>query len=54
MLIAHFQHAEQGEVNLPAMRNALERIKGTGTGLPGLDAKYIAQLESMLARFEQP
>jgi tetratricopeptide (TPR) repeat protein len=53
MFLAYFQLAKQGDVDLPAMRNALERTKETGAGWPGLDAKTITLLESMLAQFER-
>lgn len=53
MFLAYFELARQGEVDLPAMRNALERTKETGAGWPGLDARTIAQLESMLAEFDK-
>jgi tetratricopeptide (TPR) repeat protein len=53
MLLAYFGLAEQGDINLPAMRTALAKTKETGVGWPGLDTKSIARLESILAKYEK-
>jgi tetratricopeptide (TPR) repeat protein len=46
--------AQRGEVDLPALREAYERMKRTGQGQPGLSAQYLAQLEAWVQRFEEP
>jgi tetratricopeptide (TPR) repeat protein len=53
MFGAYVALAQRGELDLVAMRRALSRLKQTGAGWPGLDAKYIAKLDATLARFEQ-
>jgi tetratricopeptide (TPR) repeat protein len=40
--------ARTGKIDLKEMRHALQKIKETGSGIPGLDAGYIAQLENTL------
>lgn len=44
--------AKTGKINIEAMREAFQRIKDTGKGLPGLSSDYIAQLESDLKYWE--
>jgi tetratricopeptide (TPR) repeat protein len=46
--------AQRGDVDLPAMHNAIEQLQRTGAGQPGLDARYLAQLAEHLRRWEQP
>jgi tetratricopeptide (TPR) repeat protein len=53
MFLAHYELAKRGEVNLDAMRHALERLKQTGKGAPGLGTQHIAQLESILHELEK-
>jgi tetratricopeptide (TPR) repeat protein len=53
MFLGYFHLAEQGDVHLEAMRQALDKTKETGQGWPGLEPGHIAQLEDMLARVEQ-
>ncbi|HTS08780.1 MAG TPA: hypothetical protein VMP68_24640, partial [Candidatus Eisenbacteria bacterium] len=53
MFGCYVELARKGDVNVPAMRNALDRLKETGTGKPGLGADYIAQLEGMLQPYEK-
>ena len=45
--------ARRGEVNVPAMREALAKVKATGAGQPGLSAEYLAGLEARLATWER-
>jgi tetratricopeptide (TPR) repeat protein len=51
MFAALDQKARAGEVDVPAMRLALENAKRTGRGIPGLSATYLAELEERLARW---
>jgi tetratricopeptide (TPR) repeat protein len=53
MFLAYAQLADQGEVDLPAMRHALAKTKETGKGWPVLTPSYIAQLNAVLVRVEQ-
>jgi tetratricopeptide (TPR) repeat protein len=53
MFIAYFKLAKQGDVDVKAMREALNKTKQTAVGLPLLDANYILDLERMLADFER-
>ena len=53
MFLAYFKLAEQGNIDLPAMRMALAKTKETGVGVQGLDTTEIALLESMLAKYEK-
>jgi tetratricopeptide (TPR) repeat protein len=52
MLLAYFALAEQGDIDLPAMRMALTKTKETGAGWPGLDTTRIALLQSILEKYE--
>jgi tetratricopeptide (TPR) repeat protein len=45
--------ARRGKIDLKEMRYALQKAKETGEGIPGLDAGYIARLESTLRGWEQ-
>jgi len=54
MLLAYFTLAQNGEVDLPAMRNALDKLKQNAAGWQGVDKKRIAQMEAMLKQFERP
>jgi tetratricopeptide (TPR) repeat protein len=49
LFAAHDMRARAGNVNLPAMEEALAKVRETGFGLPGLSAEYIAGLEQRLA-----
>jgi tetratricopeptide (TPR) repeat protein len=40
--------AQRGKADVPSMEHALERLKATGAGIPGLGARHIAQLEGMV------
>jgi len=51
MFGAYYELATRGEVNLKAMREALDQVKKTGLGAPGLSAHHIAELEQLLAEF---
>jgi tetratricopeptide (TPR) repeat protein len=53
MFVTYFELAKRGEVDLKAMRQALNKTRETGLGLPTLDAKYIASLEAKLADLER-
>lgn len=53
MFAAYLELAKQGDVNLDALRNSLDKVKQTGLGLPGLDADYIAQLDDALSAFDE-
>jgi tetratricopeptide (TPR) repeat protein len=50
LLLALMQRAEQGRVDLPAMEDALSKLKATG-GLPGLGVAHMAELERLVARW---
>jgi tetratricopeptide (TPR) repeat protein len=52
LLVALFAQAQQGRVNLAAMREAFERLKLTGAGQRLLDADYLARLGDHLRRWE--
>jgi tetratricopeptide (TPR) repeat protein len=52
MFVAYVDLARTGEVDLPAMRSALDHVKETAGGV--LDANYMATLEAALRRFEPP
>jgi len=45
MFLAYFALAKRGEVDLEPMQNALNQLKQTGLGWPGLDPGYIAGLD---------
>jgi tetratricopeptide (TPR) repeat protein len=45
------EKARAGDVDVSAMRLALDNVKRTGTGQPGLSATYLAQLEGILERW---
>jgi tetratricopeptide (TPR) repeat protein len=42
------EKARAGDIDVSAMRLALDNVKKTGTGQPGLSATYLAQLEGIL------
>lgn len=48
MFAALHARARTGQVDVPAMRAALDNAKRTGAGQPGLGATYLAQLEGVL------
>jgi len=52
MFAAYAALADLGDVDLRGMRRALDKLKQTGQGLPGLDASYIGSLDEILARHE--
>jgi len=53
MFLAYHELAKHGEVHLDEMRHALEMVKQTGLGQPGLSAQYIAaELGGMLHELE--
>jgi tetratricopeptide (TPR) repeat protein len=53
MFLSYFALAEQGEVQLTAMRRALAKTKKTGKGWPPFGPHYFARLDGMMARTEQ-
>jgi tetratricopeptide (TPR) repeat protein len=53
MFLAYYALAEQGDVHLDAMRQALAKTKQTGIGWPQMGPDRFARLDSMIARFEQ-
>jgi tetratricopeptide (TPR) repeat protein len=52
MFLAYVGLAQQGDVNIQAMRRAFNMTKETGMGKPGLGAAHIARLESILKQYE--
>ncbi len=48
MFAALNEKARAGDVDVAAMRLALDNVKKTGTGQPGLSATYLTQLEGVL------
>lgn len=50
---AHYELARRGRVDLGAMRHALEKLKQTGKGAPGLGVQHIARLEGVLRELEK-
>jgi tetratricopeptide (TPR) repeat protein len=53
MFLSYYALAEQGDVHVAAMRQALAKTKQTGIGWPRLVPEYFARLDTMMARFEQ-
>lgn len=53
MFAAYYELAKRGNVDLDAMRHALNMLKQTGQGAPGLGAGHVAQLESILRKLER-
>jgi tetratricopeptide (TPR) repeat protein len=53
MFLSYYALAEQGDVHLTAMRQALAKTKQTGKGWPPFGPAYFARLDSMMARIEQ-
>jgi len=53
LFLSYYALAEQGDLNLPALRQALEKTKQTGVGWPNLVPEYFARLDKMMARFDQ-
>lgn len=51
LLLVYLQRAQAGRVELPAMETALERLRATGAGTPGLGVAHIARLEAEVARW---
>jgi tetratricopeptide (TPR) repeat protein len=47
------QKARAGQVDVTAMREALDNARRTGTGLPGLSASHLDELEARLAWWAQ-
>ena len=52
MFLCYFELAKLGQVNLDAMRYALEKVKATGKGQPGPGAKHIARLEDIFHQWK--
>jgi tetratricopeptide (TPR) repeat protein len=52
MFLAYYQLAKQGDIDVPAMRQALDKTRQTGRGWPGLK-EDIAKMEKMAAEFER-
>jgi tetratricopeptide (TPR) repeat protein len=53
LLLVLLQRARAGQVDLLAMENALERLKSTGAGDPGLGIARIAQLEAAVSQWRE-
>jgi tetratricopeptide (TPR) repeat protein len=53
MFAAYYALAYQGEVSLPAMRNALDMTRRTGAGQPGLSEQHLAELAALLGQLER-
>jgi tetratricopeptide (TPR) repeat protein len=53
MFAAYDRLARQGKLELPPMRNALQKVKETGKGMPGLGDQHIAQLDALLEYWER-
>lgn len=47
MFLAYNDLAKQRKVNLDDMRHALDMVRETGMGQPGLSAKHIAGMEAI-------
>lgn len=54
MFLAYYGLARRGDPDVRAMREALEKVKASGQGAPGLGVQHIRRLESMLAQCESP
>jgi tetratricopeptide (TPR) repeat protein len=54
LFLAYAKLAEKGDVDIPAMRQALEKTRQTGRGWQGLDDAHFAKMEKMLAELERP
>ena len=50
MFLCYVELAGRGEADMNKMRRALEKVKETGKGQPGLGAKHIGRLEDILRR----
>jgi len=48
MFFAYYALAQQGDVNLEAMKLALENTRKTGQSQPGLGKSYLRKMESYL------
>lgn len=53
MFAAYYELARRGQIDLNAMRQALERLKQKGQGTPGLGSQHIADLEHILRGLEK-
>jgi tetratricopeptide (TPR) repeat protein len=53
MFLAYNELAKQRKADLDAMRRALDMVKKTGLGQPGLSAKHIAGLEAIYDDLER-
>jgi tetratricopeptide (TPR) repeat protein len=51
LLGALLQQAQKGQIDLPAMEQALARLKATGAGAPGLGAAHVASLDAYVGRW---
>lgn len=49
---AYYERARRGQVDLAAMREALDQTRRTGQSIPGLSGQYLDQLEARLREFE--
>jgi tetratricopeptide (TPR) repeat protein len=54
LFLAYAELAKKGDVDIPAMRQALEKTRRTGRGWGGLDDAHIAKMEKMLMELERP
>ncbi len=53
MFLCYYELARRGQVNLDAMRYALEKAKATGEGVPGLGVQHFAKLEDIFSQLEK-
>jgi len=51
LLLVHLRRAEAGRVDLAQMESALERVRSTGAGLPGLGVADLARLDAAVNRW---
>ena len=54
LLGAYMVRAKEGDVQIQKMRDALEHLRSTSTGLPGLSEDYLASLAQRVQTFVDP
>ena len=54
LLGAYMVRAKEGDVQIEKMRDVLEHLRRTGTGLPGLSEDYLASLAQRVQTFVDP
>jgi predicted acylesterase/phospholipase RssA/tetratricopeptide (TPR) repeat protein len=52
MLVAYINLAKKEKVDLTALRHALQKVRATGTGLPGLEKEYLDEREEDVRQIE--